>query len=161
MIQKLLKAIVIGGIWTILYFLLTRFLFTHFAGWDYLSPTDWQRIEYRWEAGATIKSARDYSILFALLMLVPLWFYGWKYLYQLNYMNIMLWPFNKLNTIMLRRYQAKNKRIILRNIGTSIKVEEEIKLKTAAIKPEERNEANKIRQAVNKKLKETQIINDN
>jgi len=161
MIQKLLKAIVIGGIWTVLYFLTTRFLFIYFAGWDYLSPIDWQKIEYRWEAGAAIKSVRDYSILFALLMLVPIWFYGYKYLYRLNYINIILWPFNKLNKIMLGRYQSKHKRILLRNIGTSIKIEEEIKLKTASIKPEERNEANKIRQAVSKKIKETQIINDN
>ena len=131
MIQKLLKAIVIGGIWTVLYFLTTRFLFIYFAGWDYLSPIDWQKIEYRWEAGAAIKSVRDYSILFALLMLVPIWFYGYKYLYRLNYINIILWPFNKLNKIMLGRYQSKHKRILLRNIGTSIKIEEEIKAQIA------------------------------
>jgi len=161
MIRKILKMLIVGGVWTILYLFVTRFLFVKFAGWDYLSPLDWQRIEYRWNSGAAIKSFHDYMVLFVLLMLVPVWFFLCKYWYRMNYINLLLSPFKLVNKIMLRRYASDNKRIILRNIGTGMKVEEEIKLKTAAIKPQERNVTDKIRSAVSKKIRDEQKINDN
>ena len=161
MIRKVLKTLIVVGVWTVLYLFVTRFLFVSLVGWDYLSPLDWQRIEYRWNSGAAIKSFHDYMVLFALLMLVPVWFFGCKYWYRVNYINVLLFPFKLANKIMLRRYSSGNKRIVLRNIGTGMKVEEEIKLKTAAIKPQERNEADKIRNAVSKKIRDEQKINDN
>ena len=160
MIKKLLRAIVIGGLWSVLYISVTRFLFVALSGFDYLSVRDWQVIEYRWNAGAVIKSAHDYSILFFLLMLVPVWFGGWKYLCKLNYVNVLLWPFNTVNKILLKRYSIDTKRILLRNIGAGVKVEEEIKLKTSAIKPEELKNAEKIRNAVSKKLRDEQKLDD-
>ena len=161
MIKKLLKTLVVTGVWTVLYLFVTRFLFVCFVGWDYLSPLDWQRIEHRWKSGAAINSFHDYMVLFVLLMLAPMWFYGCKYWTRVNYIELLLYPFKLANKIKLRRYSAGSKRIVLRNIGTGMKVEEEIKLKTAAIKPEERNEAEKIRNAIRKKIRDEQKINDN
>lgn len=161
MIKKILKTLIIIGVWTVLYLFVTRFLFVHLVGWDYLSSLEWQRIEYRWNSGAAIKTFRDYMVLFALLMLVPVWFVGCKYWYRVNYINVLLFPFKCINKIMLKRYDVGNKRIILRNIGTGMKVEEEIKLKTATVKPEERNEAGKIRNAISKKIRDEQKINNN
>ena len=156
MIKKVLKAVVVGVIWSVLYLFVSRCLFVLWAGFDYFSIEDWKLIEHRWKAGAVIKNVHDYLVLFYLLMLVPVWLLGWKYWYRLNYLKVLLWPFEKFSQLLLSRYSLPNKRIILKNIGTTVKVEEEIKLKTAAIKPEDRNEADKIRQAVSEKLRESQ-----
>ena len=90
-----------------------------------------------------------------------MWFVLLKRLLCLNYLNLLLSPFLLFNKLSINKYKAQNKRILLKNIGTSVKVEEEIKLKTATVKPQERNEADKIRSAVSQKLKNEQKLNDN
>ena len=161
MIKKTLKTIVVGGVWTVLYLFVTRVLFVSIYGFDYLSPYDWHKINVFWTNGGVIKSGRDYLFLFCLLMLVPVWFVLLKRLLCLNYLNLLLSPFLLFNKLSINKYKAQNKRILLKNIGTSVKVEEEIKLKTATVKPQERNEADKIRSAVSQKLKNEQKLNDN
>ena len=68
----------------------------------------------------------------------------------------MLWPINAYNRYIINRYGNESKRILLKNIGTSMKIEEEMKQKTEAIKPIEWKEADKVRQAVSEKISSNQ-----
>lgn len=85
-------------------------------------------------------------------MLVPLWLSGWKYLYNRNYIEILLWPLTAYNRFIIRKYGEGSPRILLKNMGTGIKIEEELKLKTETVKPIEWKEADKVRRAVSEKL---------
>ena len=152
MIKKCIKTIIIGGVWTILYLFVTEFLFINIWHFDYLSPRHWHTINTFWQNGGVIKTAGDYLFLLSLLLLFPLWYWGLKFAYKLNYISILLWPFTAYNKILIERYKKSYSRIVLKNIGTSTKVEEEIKQKTSAIKPQEYNNADKIRDAINQKL---------
>ncbi len=161
MIGKIFKALVIGGVWSVLYLFVTRYLFIFLYNFDYQSIEVWKQVSIRWNSGVAIKNTRDYLILFSLLMLIPVWVYGWKYCYRLNYVDLLLWPFRIINKWLLSRYEVSNKRILLKNIGAGVRVEEEIKFKTAAVKPMERNDADKIRGEVSKKLRDEQKVGDN
>lgn len=152
MIGKLFKASVVGIIWSYIYIFATELLLYYLWNFDYLSPQDWNTINTFWEHGGVIKTWKDYLFILSLLVVIPLWFWGWKYLYRQNYLEILLWPLNAYNRHIINRYGSESKRILLKNIGTSVKVEEEMKQKTAAIKPIEWKEADKVRQAVSEKI---------
>ena len=152
MLGKLFKASVVGIIWSYIYIFATELLLYYLWNFDYLSPQDWHTINTFWEHGGVIKTWKDYLFLLSLLVIIPLWFWGWKYLYRQNYAEILLWPLNAYNRHIIKRYGSESKRILLKNIGTSVKVEEEMKQKTAAIKPIEWKEADKVRQAVSEKI---------
>ena len=152
MIGKLFKASVVGIIWSYIYIFATELLLYYLWNFDYLSPQDWRTINTFWEHGEVIKTWKDYLFILSLLVVIPLWFWGWKYLYRQNYLEILLWPLNAYNRHIINRYGSESKRILLKNIGNSVKVEEEMKQKTAAIKPIEWKEADKVRQAVSEKI---------
>ena len=159
MIKKLFKALVVGIIWSYLYIFVTELLLYYLWNFDYLSPQDWQTINTFWEHGGVIKTGKDYLFLLSLLLVVPLWLLGWKYLYRQNYVEILLWPINAYNRHIIKHYGSESKRILLKNIGTLVKVEEEIKQKTEALKPIEWKEADKVRQAVSEKISSNQESN--
>lgn len=152
MIKKLLKASVVGVIWSYFYIFVTDLLLIYIWNFDYLSPADWQTVNIFWKQGGVIKNGKDYLFLFSLLMLVPFWLAGWKYLYNRNYIEILLWPLTAYNRFIIRKYGEGSPRILLKNMGTGIKIEEELKLKTEAVKPIEWKEADKVRRAVSEKL---------
>ena len=152
MIKKLLRICIIGVVWSCTYAFVTNFLLIYIWNFDYLSPTDWQTINIFWKQGGVIESGKDYFFLFSLLMLIPLWLAGCKFWYHRNYLEIMLWPLTAYNNFIIRKYGESSPRILLKNMGTGIKIEEEVKIRTESVKPIEWKEADKLRQAVSEKL---------
>lgn len=152
MIFKLLKVSLIGIIWSYIYLWAVQALFVNFWHFDFLAKTDWQKISWFWNGGGTIRSSKDYLFLFSLLMIIPFWLIGWKIFYNFRYLEFFLAPLILYNRYIVRKYGQNSQRIILRNIGSGKKVEQEIKEKTAAVKPKEWHEADRIREAVQHKL---------
>lgn len=156
MLSRILKVSIVGLIWTYLYVRSTQLLFIYAWNFDYFSASSWQKIFDFWNSGGTIKKGKDYLFLFSLLMLIPIWLIGWRILFKINFLSVLILPITLYNDRIIRKYGASSKRIILKNMGVSIKTEDDVKSKLEAIKPNEWNEANKIRDAVQEKFKKTQ-----
>lgn len=160
MLKKLLRLIrnlIIGTIWSYLYLLIANTVLIHFWNFSTLSHNSWRLLKIFWERGGTIKTGRDYLLLFCLALLIPLWLWGWRKLVKIRYLNFLLAPIRMYNDRIIRKYGASSKRIVLKNLGRSKKVEEEIDSKAqpqSQVKTDE--EVNKIRGAVLEKINSAQ-----
>lgn len=160
MLKKLFRSIrnlTIGAIWSYLYLLIANTVLIHFWNFSTLSPNSWRMLKLFWEKGGTIKTGRDYLLLFCLLILIPIWLWGWRRLVKIRYTDFLLAPIRLYNTYIIRKYGASSKRIVLKNLGRSKKIDEEIELKAqpkSQVKTDQ--EVNKIRGAILEKINSAQ-----
>ena len=122
-IKKLLaflKWAIVGILWTYTYILLTTLLFKSVWGFNYLSRSSWNIISTFWQQGGRIKSGSDYLFILCLLLLIPLWIWGWRKLYKTNLMAVVLIPLTWYQNRSAAKYMKSMSRIKLHNIGVSI-----------------------------------------
>lgn len=160
MLKKLLKLIrlfVIAIVWTYCYLLISNTILIYFWNFSTLSPNSWQLLKVFWEKGGIIKTGQDYLLLFSLLMLTPLWFWGFIRLLKLKYFDILFAPIRIYNDRIIRKYGADSKRFVLKNMGRSKLLKDEIDIKSQSktqVKTDE--EVNKIRIAISEKINSAQ-----
>lgn len=151
---RLLKLLIIAALWTWIYVLSADWLMIKAWNFNFLSANDWRTINIFWQNGGIIKESKDYLFLGTLLLIVPLWYWVLRLLCRINWLNLLLAPFIWYNNYIIRKYGADSKRIILKNLGKSRPVKEEL----AAMMPkaksrEEMNlEAEQIRSSLQEKL---------
>ena len=127
-LKKLLaltKWLIVGIAWSYIYLLITWFIFKYFWGFNYLSRSNWRVIARYWDEGGRIKNGSDYAFVFCLIILIPLWIWGWKKLNKTNFVTILLQPFLWIQKRNAEKYMKNMSRIKIHNIGIS--VGEEIK----------------------------------
>lgn len=118
-----------------------------------MSANSWRLLKSFWERGGTIRTGSDYLLLTTLFLLIPFWIWGWKRLNKINYLNILLWPISIYNNHIISKYGASSSRIILKNMGPSKKITEEIELMSAPSNQIKTDvEVNKIRSAISEKI---------
>ena len=154
-IFKFLKALVVGSVWTVIFVYIAENIMIYLWNFDILNTRDWQIINSFWESGGKIKAGKDYIFIIMLLALIPLWFWGWKYFYRVDFIKVLLFPITWYNNRMIKKYGESTKRIVLKNMGTTKtkpNMEEiiEKRLKESA-KPREK-ETGKIRQSIHDKI---------
>lgn len=153
LIFKFIRTIFIGILWSYVYLMITNSLLIYFWNFSTLSANSWKSLRVYWESGGSIKVGKDYLLLTILLLLIPLWLWGWRRLFKKNYLEMLLSPIRLYNNYIIRKYGASSKRILLKNMGRSAKIKDQIeemsKPKTQ-IKTDE--EVNKIRSAVAEKI---------
>lgn len=152
---KILKAAIVGAVWTVVFVYAARIIMISIWNFDILNMRDWQVINTFWESGGKIKTGRDYLFVGMLLALIPLWFWGWRFFYRLSFVKILLFPITWYNNRMIRKYGENMPRIILKNMGAAKSkpnMEEiiEQRLKESA-KPREK-ETGKIRRSIQEKI---------
>lgn len=150
---RIIRFLTIGAAWSYVYLLISNSILILFWNFNILSPQSWHLLNIFWEKGGIIKTGKDYLLLFLLLLLFPIWFWGYRRLLKTNFINLLLLPFQIYNDKMLKKYGADSKRIILKNLGRTTQTEESIddrvKPKTP-VKTDE--EVNKIRSAISEKI---------
>ena len=119
-ILKLFKWLITGALWSYVYFLCTVSLFVSIWNFNYLSSSSWQVITEYWQKGGVIKTGTDFLFLFALILLIPLWIWGWRKLYQMNILNLFLVPLNWYQKRSADSYMKSMSRIKIHNIGVSL-----------------------------------------
>lgn len=152
---KILKAAIIGIIWTFVFVYTAQATMISVWNFDILNMRDWQVINTFWESGGKIKTGKDYVFVGMLLALIPLWFWGWRFFCRLSFIKILLFPITWYNNRMIRKYGENTPRIILKNMGVNKNkpnMEEiiEQRLKASA-KPREK-ETGKIRRSIQEKI---------
>lgn len=152
MIFRILKFSLVGLIWSYFYIYYSNILFLYIWKFDFLNLGSWLKISDYWNHGGAIKESKDFIFLFMLLALIPVWIIGWRKLYQVNYAKLLLLPYTLYNQHIINKYKDKPQHFVLKTGGTSLKAEEEIKLKQAAVKPNTEQEADKIRLAIQEKI---------
>jgi hypothetical protein len=117
---KFLKWIITGAVWTYIYLSGTLILFRSVWGFNYLSQKSWQILSSYWNSGGSISTGKDYLLVLCLIVLIPLWIWGWKKLYKANYVALLLAPL-----LWYQKREADNSlkamsRTKIHNIGISI-----------------------------------------
>lgn len=153
-----LKWAIVGIIWTYIYLFITMVLFKSTWGFNYMSRSSWGVISTFWEQGGRIKSGSDYLFVICLILLIPLWIWGWKKLYKANYVAILLVPLLWYQNRSANKYMKSMSRIKIHNIGISIgddvKQDFENKLKRQQTEIEKAPKASqRIRSGLKNKLK--------
>lgn len=155
MMKKLLlliRAIIIGTIWTFVFLVLSHFIMLLLWNFDIFSLKDWQTIAQYWNSGGSIKIARDYAFSACIILLPLFWIWGWHRLSRIDYLNIFLAPVNVYNSWIIRRYGSNSSRIMLKNLKSNHENIETLKLQLEAIKPEKPKEVVNIREEIQKKI---------
>lgn len=59
---KILKAAIVGAVWTVVFVYAARIIMISIWNFDILNMRDWQVINTFWESGGKIKTGRDYLL---------------------------------------------------------------------------------------------------
>ena len=122
-ILKFIKFILVGTAWSSL-FIYASVLFTiKIWNFNYLSLKSWRIIGSFWNQGGIIKHPGDYGLFAVLLLLIPLWLLGWRYFYKKNFTALLLTPIIWYNKRTIAKYGSNSSRIILKNLGTTQKID--------------------------------------
>ena len=119
----LCKCLIVGTIWTYTYLYITLTIFKSAWNFNYLSPQSWSIISTFWNEGGRINTSGDYLFLFSLIILIPLWIWGWIKLYRTNFINVLFLPIAWYQNKKANTYLKEMSRIKLHNIGASIGAE--------------------------------------
>jgi hypothetical protein len=112
--------LLIGALWSYVYLLSTLLLFKSVWGFNYLSQSSWNLISKFWSAGGKIYSTSDYLFVLCLILLIPVWIWGWKKLYKTSFIGILLSPilwYQKREANNTLKKMSRNK---ILNIGVSV-----------------------------------------
>jgi len=122
-ILKFIKFILVGTAWSYL-FIYASVLFTiKIWNFNYLSLKSLRIIGSFWNQGGIIKHPGDYWLFAVLLLLIPLWLLGWRYFYKKNFTAFLLTPIIWYNKRTIAKYGSNSSRIILKNLGTTQKID--------------------------------------
>ena len=122
---RFIKWITVGALWSYLYLYGTLLLFKSVWGFNYLSRSNWRVISDFWEQGGKIRTGSDYLFILCLILLIPIWIWGWKKLYKANLFALIIAPILWYQKRKADKYIKGMSRIKIHNIGIS--VGEEIK----------------------------------
>lgn len=107
-----------------------------------------------WNRNGVIAGSSDYMLLLTMFILLLIWVWGWHRLCKVNYIKLMLKPINYLADYGLKKYEAEDKHVTIKNlkVGEKITVEDVIQ---ARIKQEGNNqskEAESLRKSISEKI---------
>ncbi len=114
------KWIIVGAIWSYIYLYGTLLLFKSVWGFNYLSRSNWKVITGFWEQGGKIQTGSDYLFIICLILLIPLWIWGWRKLYKANFFMLLITPILWYQKHKADKYIKGMSRIKIHNIGISI-----------------------------------------
>ena len=114
------KWIIVGAFWSYIYLYGTLLLFKSVWGFNYLSRSNWRVISGFWNQGGKIRTGSDYLFITCLILLVPLWLWGWKKLYKANLFAFLLAPILWYQKKKADKYIKGMSRIKIHNIGISV-----------------------------------------
>lgn len=116
----LIKFVCIGIIWSYIFLYSTSLIFKKVWDFNYLSKSNWSIISDFWQKGGKIDSSMDYLFIFSLLLLLPLWIWGWKKLNKINIIVLLFKPIEWAQNRSANNYLKEMSRIKLHNIGASV-----------------------------------------
>ncbi len=89
--QYLRLALIMAG-WTALYVWIISLIMNYFWHFDIFQKRYWEIIGDFWREGGVIDQPSEYMFLFTLLMIIPVWVWGFKKAKKLSYVKIIFFP---------------------------------------------------------------------
>lgn len=122
---------------------------------NFFSEKQWRMVSSFWNANGTIKGLSDYMLFVTLLLIVVVWFSGFKYFYKVSYIRLLLKPFEYFSKKQIEKYSKEGKHVVIKNliVGEKITLDELIEEKIKAEdkeKPVKESEA--LRQNISQKI---------
>lgn len=115
---KYLRLLVIAIGWTALYSLLVSWIMRYFWHFEVFNPQYWKIISNFWNNGGVIDTASEFMFIIAILLIIPLWIWGWKKANKLSYVKIIFFPVFWYNNYLQKKYaDSPAPRIVLKNMG--------------------------------------------
>ena len=156
-ILKFIKFLFVLIFWSALWLSLMRFVMRHVWNFDFASTTSWRTISIYWNKGGTIKTAHDYMLFITILFVLAMWYIGLKRLYHVNFIKLILKPFEYFSKKRIAKMQNESKHVALKNlvVGEKITLDDLIEEK---IKEESHSQGQKesqnLRENISKKITE-------
>lgn len=114
--QYLRLALIMAG-WTALYVWIISLIMNYFWHFDIFQKRYWEIIGDFWREGGVIDQPSEYMFLFTLLMIVPVWVWGFKKAKKLSYVKIIFFPVFWYHDYIGRKYAGQPTHIVLKNMG--------------------------------------------
>lgn len=151
---RVLKAVIIGLIWTAAFFYICRVLLIYVWHFDIFSRNQWIVISGYWNNNGVIMSASDYLFFLTLFALMIVWVLGWRVFYKMNYLKFLLAPVNFIINYQLNKYESDDTRVVIKNLKVAEKksVEDIIQERMKQEKASEVKESQQLRKNISEKI---------
>lgn len=110
-----LLAILAG--WTGLYLWIVSLIMAYFWHFNIFEKRYWLVISEFWSAGGVIDQFSEYMFLLMLILIIPIWIWGYKKALKLSYVRIIFFPIFWYNDYINRKYADVPGRIVIKNMG--------------------------------------------
>jgi|GEM_PF-6382274 len=130
-IGHLLKFLIIGVLWSTFWVALTQQIVLRIWNFNYISLKQWQMVRAFWQQNGVIKGLSDYMLFITLLVVLLVWYFGFKKLYHTDYVKLFLRPFEYFNKKQIEKYESEGKHVVIKNlvVGEKMTVEDLINQK--------------------------------
>lgn len=152
---KLVKFLIIGIVWSVLWFVLLQKVVLYIWNFNFFSKKQWDVVASFWNANGTIKGLSDYMLFLTLFGGVIIWGLGFRYFYKKNYWQLLLKPFEYFSDKQIEKYSKEGKHVVIKNlvVGEKITLDDLIEQK---IKEEDNQktikESETLRQNISQKI---------
>jgi len=153
-----LKFLIVGVLWSTLWCVITQQIVFKIWNFDYLSPNQWRVIKAFWEKNGVIRGVSDYMLFLTLIVILVVWYFGFKKLYHVQYGKFLLKPFESFSKRQITKYENESKHVVIKNlvVGEKMSLEDLIQQKIDAEQSANAGpkESEVLRQNISKKITE-------
>lgn len=158
--KKFIKFCFVGIIWSAILFSVFDFILQIIWNFSLFNLSDWKLLNTFWNTGGAIRSFADYVFALALLAILPIWVLGWKKALKIKIIPLLMKPLDWFAAKQIEKYEKNSSRIVLKNMGTSVKKESDEDEIKAELKKIEKDLDNakltaQIRNSISNKISDT------
>lgn len=133
-------------------------MFLCFWNFDIMLTQYWLKIANFWNDGGTINRFNDIVFVLSIFLIIPFWLYVLIKLINFKLLNLLLYPVNRYNNYIAKKYGPDSSKIRFKNLGSvskDISIEEMVnmRMKESEKKGEKELEATRIRNIIREKIK--------
>lgn len=121
--KKFVKFYFVGVVWSVILFSVFDFILQIIWNFSLFSLSDWKLLNTFWNTGGAIRSFADYVFVLILLAILPIWVWGWRRALKIKIIPLLLKPYDWYTAKKIAEYEQNTSRIVLKNMGTSVKKE--------------------------------------
>ncbi len=116
-IKHYFRLLLILAGWTGLYLYIVKLIMSYFWHFNIFEKRYWQVIGEFWRSGGVIDQFSEYMFLLMLVLIIPVWIFGYKKAIKLSYVKIIFFPIFWYNDYIDKKYANLPNHIVLKNMG--------------------------------------------
>lgn len=116
-ISRYLRILSILVVWTALYLWVVSLIMAYFWHFNIFEKRYWLVISDFWSNGGVIDQFSEYMFLLMLILVIPVWIWGFKKALKLSFVKIIFFPIFWYNDYINKKYASLPGHIVLKNMG--------------------------------------------